>query len=116
MKVPGCAEYLITSFFPPPAAPAGHHAGAARSCARRSWGRGPEPGEHLLVYQTAEGGPTCPRPLGPSGVECRVYGVRRDLTEDQVEGGLRYRPFSEEGFIDDLRTARGVVDRRAASR
>ena len=26
-----------------------------------------------------------------------------------MEGNLRYRPFSEDGFIDDLRTARGVI-------
>ena len=40
---------------------------------------------------------------------CRVYGLRRDLTEDVVDGNLTYRPFSEARFIDDLRTARAVV-------
>ena len=35
--------------------------------------------------------------------------MRRDLKEEVVEGNLRYRPFSEDGFIDDLRTARGVI-------
>ena len=35
--------------------------------------------------------------------------MRRDLTEDQVEGNVRYRPFSEKGFIDDLASARAVV-------
>src|SRR5205823_1258078 len=43
------------------------------------------------------------------GVECRIYGLRRDLTADVREGKLLYRPFSEAGFIDDLRTARAVV-------
>jgi uncharacterized protein (TIGR00661 family) len=43
------------------------------------------------------------------GVECRIYGLRRDLKEEEREGNLVYKPFSEEGFIDDLRTARGVV-------
>jgi len=38
-----------------------------------------------------------------------LYGVRRDLQQDVREGNLVYRPFSEAGFIDDLRTARGVV-------
>jgi len=41
--------------------------------------------------------------LQRSGVECRVYGMRRDLHEELVEGNLRYRPFSEQGFIDDSR-------------
>ena len=39
----------------------------------------------------------------------RVYGFRRDLTEPLRDGNLTYKPFSEIGFIDDLRTARGVV-------
>src|SRR5262249_32688904 len=29
--------------------------------------------------------------------------------EDLVDGNLRYRPFSESTFIDDLRTAGGVI-------
>ncbi|WP_305036180.1 glycosyltransferase family protein, partial [Myxococcus sp. AB025B] len=47
--------------------------------------------------------------LKAAGIPCRVYGLRRDLTEDLVDGNLTYRPFSEKGFIDDLRTSRGVV-------
>ena len=35
--------------------------------------------------------------------------MRRDLKDKWVEGNLRFRPFSEAGFIDDLRTAAGVV-------
>jgi uncharacterized protein (TIGR00661 family) len=35
--------------------------------------------------------------------------MRRDLKEDLVDGNLRFRPFSEAGFIDDLRTAAGVI-------
>jgi uncharacterized protein (TIGR00661 family) len=35
--------------------------------------------------------------------------MRRDIQEEQVEGNLRYRPFSEAGFIDDLASARGVI-------
>ena len=108
MKVPGCAEYLITSFFTAP---------ARRPDTRlvppilrpQIWAARAEPADHLLVYSTAEGGPDLAAALGPSGIECRVYGVRRSITSEQVEGDLRYRPFSEEGFIEDLRTARGVV-------
>lgn len=106
MKVPGCAEYLITSFFTAPARRPGTRLVppilrpeivAARA----------EPAEHLLVYSTAEGGPDLDAALGPAGIECRVCGVRRSITSEQVEGNLRDRPFSEEGFIEDLRTAGG---------
>ncbi len=108
MKVPGCAAYLITSFF---TAPARRPDTALVPPILRPeiWAAAPEPGGHLLVYSTAEGGPDLAPALGPSGVECRVYGVRRTITEEQVEGALRYRPFSEDGFIEDLRTARGVI-------
>ena len=68
-----------------------------------------EPGEHLLVYQTAAGSETLVRTLHKTGLPCRLYGVRRDLTEDLVDGDLVYRPFSEPGFLEDLRTARGVI-------
>jgi uncharacterized protein (TIGR00661 family) len=69
----------------------------------------PEPGAHLLVYQTSTSNASLPEVLKRGGRECRVYGLRRDLEEDVVDGNLRYRPFSEAGFIDDLRTAAGVV-------
>jgi uncharacterized protein (TIGR00661 family) len=69
----------------------------------------PEPGEHLLVYQTSTSNEALPEILARSGVECRVYGLRRDLKRDVREGRLLYRPFSESVFVDDLRTARGVV-------
>jgi hypothetical protein len=52
-------------------------------------------------------------PLYPGGSipipRCRIYGLRRDLKKEVVDGNLRYRPFSEAGFIEDLRTAAGVV-------
>ena len=72
-----------------------------------------EPGEHLLVYQTSTSNTGAARDPAPqSGRECRIYGLRRDLNAEVVDGNLRYRPFSEDGFIDDLRTARGVDRRR----
>ena len=68
-----------------------------------------EHGDHLLVYQTAEGNEGLPAALAATGFECRVYGFRRELMADVRDGRLLYRPFDERGFIDDLRTARGVV-------
>ncbi|MEM9454804.1 MAG: glycosyltransferase family protein [Myxococcota bacterium] len=66
-------------------------------------------GEHLLVYQTAEGNEELVQALQETGLECRIYGMRRSITEEQREGSLRYRPFSEAGFIDDLASARAVI-------
>lgn len=107
-KLPFCNHYFITSFFrpqvrkpdttlvPPILRP-------EILAARRSRG------DHLLVYQTAEGNDGLADVLQKAGIECRVYGMRRTIKEDQVEGNLRYRPFSEQGFIDDLASARGVI-------
>ncbi len=68
-----------------------------------------EEGEHLLVYQTAEGNEALVKALQETGLECRIYGMRRGITEEQREGRLRYMPFSEARFIEDLRTARAVI-------
>ncbi len=107
-KLPGAFHYLVTTFFYPPVRkerttllPSILRPEVLQ--ARR------ESGEHLLVYQTATTNTRLPEVLKACGVPCRVYGLRRDLKEDLVDGNLTYRPFSEQGFIDDLRTARAVV-------
>jgi uncharacterized protein (TIGR00661 family) len=107
-KLPFCDAYLVTTFFypevrrdkttlvPPILRP--EILAAARTR-----------GDHLLVYQTAEGHEELARILADTGMECRIYGMRRDLAEEQVDGNLRYRPFSEASFIADLASARAVV-------
>lgn len=107
-KLPGCFHYLITAFFrpairlqrttlvPPVLRP---EILAARA----------ERGDHLLVYQTAEGISPSTEMLRQAGLPCRVYGALRDLKEDLQEENVTFRPFSESGFIEDLRTARAVV-------
>ena len=107
-KVPGAYHYLITTFFRPPIRKTrtSLHPPILRPeilAARR------EPGKHLLVYQTYTSNQQLPELLRRTGIECRLYGVRRDLREDEREENLLYRPFSEAGFIEDLRTCRGVV-------
>ena len=109
-KLPFCDQYLITTFFtpevrkpktslfPPILRP---EILAAKAHARR--------GDHLLVYQTAEGHDDLADTLQKTGLECRVYGMRRGIIEEQVEGNLRYRPFAEAGFIEDLASARAVI-------
>ncbi|HEY4395582.1 MAG TPA: glycosyltransferase family protein [Polyangia bacterium] len=107
-KVAGAAHYYITTFFYPPTRKPDTtlHPPILRPeiLAAR-----PEPGGHLLVYQTSTSNAALPEILARSGLECRIYGLRRDLEQDLREGSLTYRPFSEAGFIDDLRTARGVI-------
>jgi uncharacterized protein (TIGR00661 family) len=107
-KLPFCDHYLVTTFFRPPVRkekttlfpPILRPEILAATRSR---------GDHLLVYQTAEGGETLARTLGETGLPCRVYGMRRGITAEQVEGNLSYRPFSEAGFISDLASARGVI-------
>ena len=107
-KAPGCFHYLVTSFFFPPLRKprTSLHPPVLREeiLAAR-----PEQGEHLLVYQTSESNRELPGLLRASGRECRVYGYRRDLAEDLVDGSLRFRPFSEKQFVEDLRTAKAVI-------
>ena len=66
-----------------------------------------ERGDHLLVYGRISEASIAA--LEASGVPCRVYGARDGLTAAVQEGHLSYRPFANEAFIDDLRTARGIV-------
>lgn len=109
-KLPFCSHYVISTFFYPPIRKdrttlvppiLRPEILAARANVRR--------GEHLLVYQTADTDTKLPEVLAASGIECRIYGLRRHLTEEVVEGNLRYRPFSEAGFIEDLATSLGVL-------
>jgi uncharacterized protein (TIGR00661 family) len=107
-KLPFCDHYLITTFFKPEIRKekTSLHPPILRPEILAAKSR---EGDHILVYQTAEGHETLVKALAASGLECRIYGLRRELKEEAVEGNLRYRPFSEAGFIDDLASARGVI-------
>ena len=107
-KLPGAFHYLVTTFFYPPVRK--ERTTLVPSILRPEiLAAKSEPGEHLLVYQTMTTNTALMDELKKSGRECRIYGYRRDLTEDVRDGNLLFRPFSEAGFIDDLRTAKGVV-------
>ena len=107
-KLPFCDWYLIATFFRPELRKerTSLHSPILRPeiLAAR-----PTRGEHLLVYQTAEGNETLEQTLQETGLECRIYGMRRSITSEEIEGNLRYRPFSEAGFIEDLASARAVI-------
>jgi uncharacterized protein (TIGR00661 family) len=105
MKLPGAWHYLVTSFFfprvrkprttlvPPILRP-------EILAARR------EPGDHVLVYQHADAlTALLPALEARRDVQFRVYGAGRE----EVRGHVHLRPFSQQGFVDDLRTARAVV-------
>lgn len=109
-KLPFCDHYIISTFFFPEARKDNttlvppilrREILEAKARART--------GDHLLVYQTAEGHSDLPRALAELEVPCRIYGMRRDLAADVVDGALTYRPFDEATFIEDLATARAVV-------
>jgi uncharacterized protein (TIGR00661 family) len=107
-KLPFCDEYFVTSFFFPP---------VRREKTRlfppilrpEILSAKPSRGDHLLVYQTAEGNDALAETLAKTGLPCRVYGMRRAIETDQVEGSITYRPFGEKNFIEDLASARGVI-------
>jgi uncharacterized protein (TIGR00661 family) len=107
-KLPGCFHYLIATFFYPELRK--ERTTLAPSILRPEvLAAKSEPGEHLLVYQTSTTNADLMSALKQSGLPCKVYGVRRGIKADEVEQNLTFRPFSEAGFIDDLRTARAVV-------
>jgi uncharacterized protein (TIGR00661 family) len=107
-KLPFCDEYFITSFFRPPLRK--DRTSLFPPILRPEiLAANRRPGEHLLVYTTGEGNDGLAKTLAATGIECRLYGMRRDLKAEAVEGNLRFRPFSEAGFIDDLASARAVI-------
>ncbi len=104
-KLPGAYHYLVSSFFFPPVK-------KPRTtlvppilrpeilAAKR------EPGAHVLVYQTAAANADAlVAALKRLPQSFRAYGTGRSGTE----GNVTFCPFSETGFVDDLRTARAVV-------
>ncbi|MDX2019082.1 MAG: glycosyltransferase family protein [Deltaproteobacteria bacterium] len=107
-KVPGSLHYHITTFFYPPVRKERTtlHPPILRP---EILAATPGEGDHLLVYQTSTSNTGLLDALKACGKECRIYGMRRDLQEEVREGNLRFKPFSEAGFIEDLRTAAGVV-------
>jgi uncharacterized protein (TIGR00661 family) len=107
-KLPFCDHYFITTFFYPPVRK--EHTTLVPPILRPEiLSARARPGEHVLVYQTGEGYDALLKTLQASGFECRIYGMRRNITEEQVDGNLRFMPFSEPGFIDDMASARAVI-------
>jgi uncharacterized protein (TIGR00661 family) len=105
-KLPGAYHYLVSSFFYPPVR-------KPRTslippilrpevlAARR------EPGEHVLVYQTAAtSAEALLAALAPLPQRFLVYGTGRTSSG---HANIELRGFSETQFVDDLRTAKAVI-------
>jgi uncharacterized protein (TIGR00661 family) len=104
IKLPGAYHYLVTSFFFPPVRKKRTTLvppilrPEILSAAR-------EPGKHVVVYQTSTSNEELVPVLRKLPYEFRLYGMGREGSE----GNVTLRPFGEQSFIDDLRTARAVV-------
>lgn len=109
-KLPGCDQYIITSFFNPP---------VRKKCAHNTTivppilrqvildaKRQARLGKHVLVYQTSTSDGGLISTLNAvEGEKFIVYGLRRDA----VEGNCTIKDFSEDGFVRDLAAAKAVV-------
>jgi len=108
-KIPSAYHYLVTSFFD--AEPRKHRTTVVPPILRQQVLDAPISVEdHVLVYQTSMTFADLPEVLKQFGdIPFRIYGLRRDLTEEQTEGNLTFCPFSEDGFVADLASCRGVI-------
>ncbi len=107
-KLPGCDHYYITTFFypevrkkrttlvPPVLRPAILEAE-------------PSEGAHILMYLTSASAEHFLEILHQSGHTFRVYGMRRDLTEEVQDGNVTLCPFDEERFVEDLASSQAVI-------
>ncbi|CAF5139052.1 unnamed protein product, partial [Rotaria sp. Silwood1] len=64
-----------------------------------------EQGEHFLVYQSSKSDMSLIPILQAFGEKCVIYGLGR---EEKI-GNLEFKGFSEQGFVDDLARAKGVI-------
>ncbi|CAF1113690.1 unnamed protein product [Rotaria sp. Silwood1] len=61
--------------------------------------------EHFLVYQSSKSDTSLISILQGFGEKCIVYGFGREEKVDNLE----FKGFSEQGFVDDLACAKGVI-------
>jgi uncharacterized protein (TIGR00661 family) len=109
-KLPACDHYVITTFFYPPVRPKFEKETTlvppilrknvldAKKRARA--------GDHVLVYQTSTSDSSLVDELNRiPGAKFVVYGLRKNAKQ----GNCQLKDFSEDGFVEDLATARAVV-------
>ncbi|MGH2714009.1 MAG: glycosyltransferase family protein, partial [Thermoleophilaceae bacterium] len=104
--VPGALQYVVLTFFRPPIARQGTTLVPPIVRPEIASAESVE-GDHLVVYSSGE--KRVLDALRSTGMRCLVYGMRGGPDEAVVDGNLEFRPPSNEGFVEALRTARGVV-------
>ncbi len=109
-KLPRCNSYLITTFFYPRVKRdrTTLHPPILRKEVLDAKSK-VKSGEHVLVYQSGTSHDTLVDALKTIDAPFRVYGLKRGIEQDVVDGNITHRPFSEPRFIEDLATARAVV-------
>lgn len=109
-KLPRCNRYLITTFFYPPTKRPRTtlHPPILRTSILNAKASAAV-GEHVLVYQSGTSHDTLIDELKKVPVPFMVYGLKRDLSAPETDGNITHCPFSEEGFIHHLATARAVI-------
>ena len=109
-KLPRCDQYIITGFFTaeirdkykattvlvPP---------ILRQAIIDAKVLPADQGEHFLVYQTSKSDTSLIPTLQAFGEKCIIYGLGRE----EKLGNLEFKGFSEQGFVDDLACAKGVI-------
>jgi uncharacterized protein (TIGR00661 family) len=108
LKLPGCDHYAVTTFFHPPVKDkyASNTTLVPPILRQVVLDAKRTEGDHVLVYQTALGDSRLLDVLTQhTEQKFVVYGLRRD----ELRGNCVIKNFSEQGFIDDLASAKAVV-------
>ncbi len=108
LKLPSCEQYIVTTFFYPDIKEK-YRANTVlvppilREAILRAT---PTDGEHVIVYQTSTSDVQLLEVLQRfEQQKFVVYGLRRD----EIRGNCVIKNFAEQGFIDDLASARAVI-------
>lgn len=109
-KLPACDHYVITTFFYPPIRPKFEKdTTLVPPILRKSVldaKKRARAGEHVLVYQTSTSDTSLVDELNSiDGAKFVVYGLRKNARH----GNCQLKDFSEDGFVEDLASARAVV-------
>jgi uncharacterized protein (TIGR00661 family) len=109
-KLPACDHYVVTTFFYPPVRPKYEKdTTLVPPILRRSIldaKKKAHAGEHVLVYQTSASDTKLVDELNRvRSAKFVVYGLRKNARH----GNCTLKEFSEDGFVEDLASARAVV-------
>jgi len=109
-KLPACDHYVITTFFYPPVRPKYEKdTTLVPPILRRSVldaKKKAHAGEHVLVYQTSASDTKLVEELNRvRSAKFVVYGLRKNARH----GNCTLKEFSEDGFVEDLASARAVL-------